>query len=182
MKTNKAGILRHFVVYVICMTLLIAQPFEIIAADKTIKKTEDKKGKKVQDKKDKKSKKDKKNEVTITGREIKEKKVNLLMKELKRKPYKPSKGRRFEIIFFISFPALLFLTYTLMDFFVSNTSSYKNNPKREMQSTHYFYIVSTSLITSIYIAYNDSLKAFPSDKNNLAKERKFSMPLVFLRF
>lgn len=118
----------------------------------------------------------------LTGKPVKEKKIPRLMKELKRKPYEESKARRFEIVFFVSLPVTLWLTYTMMEMLVGNTRD-KNNPNRELQTAHYVYMLSSSLVTSFYIAYQDSLMYNPPSTSNTAqRELHFQLPIVGIRF
>lgn len=119
--------------------------------------------------------------VLLKGKIVAPDKRSLLMKQLKRKYFKPTKTRRFEIVFFISLPVTLWLTYTLMGFMIRGVPD-KNNPNKEYQTPHYVFIYGSSLATSFYIAYQDSKKYERILERNKIKERKIEVPIIGVKF
>ncbi len=119
--------------------------------------------------------------ILLQGKPVVPDKRSLLMKQLKREYFKPTKTRRFEIVFFISLPVTLWLTYTLMEFMIRSVPD-KNNPNHDFQTPHYVFIYGSSLATSFYIAYHDSIKYDRMLERNRIKEKKIEVPIVGIRF
>jgi len=117
----------------------------------------------------------------LKGKPVQPDKKSLLMKQLKREYFRPTKTRRFEIVFFISLPVTLWLTYTLMEFMIRNVDD-KNNPNHDFQTPHYVFIYGSSLATSFYIAYQDSKKYAHILEQNKIRERKFEVPIMGIKF
>jgi len=121
-----------------------------------------------------------KTNTVISGEERTEKERDILMKSLNRYRTSTRGARRFEIVFFVSLPVTLWLSWTLMEFMIRKTKD-TNNPKKEFQSPHYIYMFSSSILTSFYIAAQDH-KRHGTQPHSGPAERKVSIPIFGLYF
>lgn len=119
-------------------------------------------------------------EIRIEGKVPVRKENDALMQALGKERTRTFRARRFEIVFFVSLPVTLWLTWSLMEFWIRNTRDV-NNPKREFQSPHYIYMFSTSVITSFYIAIEDQ-KRYGKSEAAGPPEKKVEIPIIGIRF
>lgn len=125
------------------------------------------------------------NALPLSGKPVSLSNTDRLMRELGREPYRSTAGRRFEITFFISLPVTLWVTWTLMKFMTKYVRDY-DNPAKELRTPHYVFMLSTSLVTSFYIAAEDA-RRHPPDKVVLGsgpavRETYVDVPVIGVRW
>jgi hypothetical protein len=121
--------------------------------------------------------------IVLEGREIFHPKESLLMRELGQEHSHTSRARRFEIVFFITLPVTLLLSFSLMEGLSRNVPDFLN-PNFELKRPHYIYMFSTSVITSLLVAIDDVRRYHPPQKTPFTEvsERRFELPIVGVRF
>jgi len=121
----------------------------------------------------------------LSGEERFTAKENILLKELGQEHSYTGRFRRGWIVFWISIPVTLLLTFTLMDALARGApTTYGDNRNRELLQPHYIYMFSTSLLTSLYVAIADARKYNPPERPKATdvNEVKFELPIVGIRF
>ena len=118
--------------------------------------------------------------MVISGKDITEKERDPLMKSLNRDRTSTYGLRRGTIVFFVSLPVTLWLSWTLLEFMIRKTHD-DNNPNKEFQKPHYIYMFSSSIATSLYIAHQDS-KRYGIEPDSGPPEKKVTIPILGLRF
>ncbi|MDR2734437.1 MAG: hypothetical protein LBC99_07335 [Spirochaetota bacterium] len=160
---------RAFISYFLAVILLLGAPGILLAAPDSPPA----------------QKADKDEWAPLTGEEHFPPRESVLMNALGQQYSYTSKLRRFEIVFFISIPVTLLLSFTLMEALArSSPTTYGTNRNQEMQSPHYIYMFSTSLLASLYVAIADVHKYNPPEpaKATDVSETKFELPIIGVRF
>ncbi len=95
----------------------------------------------------------------------------------KQEEYTETPARRFEIIFLIGVPATYTLTKTMMDELVRYV--YKSNPDRELNDTHWAYIIANTIIIPLVLAVEDYKRTWDGSERN---DSAFFVPVFSYSF